>query len=225
MTIRFRIVLAAAIAATATLPLFAVDGTLLAQSGDSPAFDVYSVDNATYSVASLAEIAALPRVFSRAGETVTATSPDDSVTTLSSPSLVSVLDAGGMWTLANSAQGSARVGVAWTVYGDGGMLATGASGPYAVESDRPGPDRKTSASAALPVAYTGDNWIGDAAKAATLRFTSPNGVVTELDLTGTGANRFRFGESGMWNVRLAMENGATREADIFISGGFSLIFR
>jgi len=225
MTIRFRIVLAAAIAATATLPLFAVDGTLLAQSGDSPAFDVYSVDNATYSVASLAEIAALPRVFSRAGETVTATSPDDSVTTLSSPSLVSVLVAGGVWTLADSAQGSARVGVAWTVYGDGGMLATGVSGPYAVESARPGPDRKTHMSAALPVAYTGDNWIGDAAKAATLVFTSPSGVVTELDLTGTGANRFRFGESGQWNVRLAMNDGVTLEAVVSIVGGLYLTFR
>lgn len=114
-----------ALVAGVILPLFAVDGTLLAESGNSPAFSVYSADGATYATSSAAEIAALPPVFSRSGETVTLTSPGGGATPLTSSSLASVLGAGGVWTLVNPAQGSARVGVAWKVYGDGGTLAFG----------------------------------------------------------------------------------------------------
>lgn len=206
--------------------LLAVDGTLLAQSGGSPAFAVYSVDGATYGAATSAEIAALPPVFSCAGETVTATSPGGGVTTLASPSLVSVLNAGGIWTLVNSVQGSAFVGVAWAVYDDGGTLASGAaSESYGVDSKQQGPDRKVKLTDLLPVAYSGDDWVGDATAAATLTFVSPDGAETTLDLAGTGATmQFRFTTSGNWTVTLTMTDGSTRTAVISICGGFVIRF-
>ena len=214
--------------AVAALPLFAVDGTLLAESGDSPEFSVYSAPGATYSAAKSAssEIAALPPVFSRAGETVTATSPGGVVTTLSSPSLVSVLDEGGVWSLFNSVQGSARIGVAWAVYDDGGTLASSASsGDYGVDSKQPGPDRKARLENMLPVSYSGDNWVRDVAAAATLTFVSPDGDETVLNLTGTGATtQFRFDKSGSWTVTLTMADGVTRTAVISVSGGFVISF-
>lgn len=215
--------------AVAALPLFAVDGTLRAESGDSPEFSVYSAAGATYSAAKSAssEIAALPPVFSRAGETVTATSPGGVVTTLSTPSLVAVLDEGGVWTLDNSVQGSARIGVAWAVYDDGGTLASSASsGDYGVDSKQPGPDRKARLENMLPVSYSGDNWARDVAAAATLTFVSPDGDETVLNLTGTGATtQFRFDRSGSWTVTLTMADGATRTAVINVNNGFVISFK
>lgn len=215
--------------AVAALPLFAEDGTLLAESGDSPEFSVYSASGATYSAAKSAssEIAALPPVFSRAGETVTATPPSGSnVKTLSSPSLVSVLDEGGVWSLFNSVQGSARIGVAWAVYDDGGTLASSASsGDYGVDSKQPGPDRKARLENMLPVSYSGDNWVRDVSAAATLTFVSPDGDETVLNLTGAGATtQFRFDKSGSWTVTLTMADGATRTALINVSGGLVISF-
>ena len=214
-----------ALGMSVVLPLFAVDGELLAESGDSPTFSVYSADGATYATGSTAEIAALPPVVSRSGETVTVTSPSGGLTPLSSSSLAGVLDAGGVWTLVNSAQGSARVGVAWNVYSDGGTLASGgAAGTYDVDSEQFGPDRRIRITDMLPVAYTGDDWAGDAMAAATLTFVSPEGISTTLNLTGTGATtQFRFGKSGNWTVTLEMANGSTRTAVIRVIGGLTII--
>lgn len=209
-----------------TLPLFAADGTLLAQSSDSPPFSVYTVNGALYAAATQSELLALPPVFIRSGETVTATSPDDGVTTLTSPSLTSVLNAGGIWTLASSAQGTARIGVAWTVHNDGGTLASGVTAEsYGIDSAQPGPDRKANLADILPVAYSGDNWIGDVSAAAALTFVSPDGAETTLNLAGTGATtQFKFGKPGSWTVRLTMASGATRTAVISVCGGLVIVF-
>ena len=209
------------------LPLFAVDGELWAESVASPEFSVYSTEDAKYSVASSAEIAALPPVSIRAGETATATSCTGAVTVLESPSLVSVLNMGGFWTLANSGQGTAKIGVAWAVNGDAGLtLATASAfGDYAVDSVQPGPDRKVKISDVPPVAYSGDDWVGDVAAAATVVFTSPGGTETELDLTGTGVHSFPLNSSGRWMVALTMADGTTRTAVINVKDGFIIIFR
>ena len=52
--------------------LNAADGDLLAEDATGATFDVYSADGATYAAKSATEIAALPCVTYRAGETVTA---------------------------------------------------------------------------------------------------------------------------------------------------------
>ena len=212
MRIALRVFLAV-FSANAVLPLCAVDGTVLGTSDASPAFAVYSVDGATYAAMSQAEIVALPPLFSRSGETVTATSPSGGVVTLSSSSLASVLDAGGVWTIANSVQGTAHVGVAWAVYADGGALAEGVSGAYTVESMSP------------PVAYSGDDWLGNPSAASTLGFVSPSGDGTNMNLVGCGAQQFTFNKAGQWMVRLTA-GGKVREAEVtIIKGGFGLSIR
>ena len=96
---------------------------------------------------------------------------------------------------------------------------------YPADSMHGGPDRKTIKKDALPVAYSGDNWIGDAAKAATVVFTSPNGTVTTLNLAGTGAQSFTFDSPGKWTVALTMADGTTHTAVISVSGGLTVVIR
>ena len=229
----------------------------------------------------------------RADEAVTLVSPSGSRTTLmaansAATSAALPLNAGGVWTVENSAQGTAIFTVrrsldgtlgdgtaaspaklvdgdelrdygadenyVFTLDGVDGLLSrlvlpagcgleeagegvwkivASADGSqyswaeivYPADSAQEGPDRKTSKKDALPVAYSGDNWLGDAAKSATLTLTSPKGDVTALDLTGTGAQRFSFDKIGWWNVRLAMADGTVRDAAIFVRGGLSMSIR
>lgn len=226
MRTRFGTILAMA-AAGAALPLLA---DLPVSSGLSPTFRVYSAKEAKYSVASQAEIAALPPVSIRDGETATATPYTGVATALESPSLVSVLDKGGVWTLANSEQGTAKIGVAWTVNGDFDIPIASASayGTYAADSKQPGPDRKVRISDVPPVAYSGDDWVGDVSKAATLTFISPDSVETSINLTGTGTTtpeQFVFDKTGFWTVRLTMADSTVCTAQINVTGGFAIIFR
>lgn len=216
----------AAVAASAIQPLCAVDGTLLAQSGDSPAFIVYSAEGATYAAATQGEIDALPPVFRRMGETVTATSPSGSMLALASSSLSSILNAGGVWTLVGSKHGTALIGVAWNVHNDGGTLASSVvADAFSVDSRHSGPDRRVNLQNIMPVSYTGDNWNGDVSAASTLTFVSPDGIETTLNLTGTGATtEFKLCESGNWTVTLTMASGATHTAIIKVSAGFVLMF-
>ena len=210
--------------------LNAADGNLLAEDATGATFDAYSADDATYAVMSSAEIAALPSVTWRVDETVTATKWNGDTTTLvtsavSNGSGAFVPDAGGIWTLVNSKQGTARICVPWTVYGDSMSMTSGASPGFAADSKLPGPDRVTKPRDALPIAYTGDNWVGDRSKSATLTLVSPSGAETTLDRTGTGTETFAFGALGNWGVRLAMADGTTLEASIALFDGFSIIIR
>lgn len=117
---------------------------------------------------------------------------------------------------------------AWRIVSslDGCLYAWAGTSVFPVDSRGTGPNRSTTKADALPVAYTGDNWIGDAAKAATLTFVSPEGTETTLNFAGTGAQPFTFNTPGDWTVRLAMALGATREATLTILGSaFTLIIR
>lgn len=226
MRTQFGTILAMA-AAGAALPLLA---DLPVSSGLSPVFRVYSTEDAKYSVASQAEIAALPPVSIRDGETATATSCTGVAATLESPSLTSVLNMGGVWMLANSGQGTAEIGVAWAVQRDFGIPLASASayGTYAADSKQTGPDRKIRISDVPPVAYSGDDWVGDVSKAATLTFVSPSGEETAINLSGTGTTtpeQFTLDNVGVWIVRLTMADGTVRTAQINAIGGFAIIFR
>ena len=211
--------------------LNAADGDLLAEDATGATFEVYSADGATYVAKSAAEIAALPSVTWRTGETVTATKWNGDATTLaasaaSAGSGAFAPDAGGVWTLVNSSQGTAYVCIPWSVYGDGMSVASAASPDFAVDSSQEGPDRTTKRKEAPAVAYTGDSWGGDASKAATLTFTDPDGAATEVALTGSGATPFNFNKSGVWRVHLAMADGRTEEAVVTVIGiGTMLIIR
>ena len=109
---------------------------------------------------------------------------------------------------------------AWRIVSspDGCEYAWSGASVYPVDSRLPGPDRVTKRKDALPVAYTGDNWIGDASKASTLTFVSPEGETTTLNLAGTGATPFTLKKSGDWTVQLAMADGSTRDATLTVIG-------
>ena len=163
----------------------------------------------------------------QAGETVTAPAPDGTVSTLaqnaaSAGSVAFAPTAGGLWKLVNSSGETALVGVAWSVFGDGSSQDFGPYAPFRMDTVGEGPNRKSKAGDTPPVAYTGDNWAGDASKASTLTFTPPPGFtfgVTTLDFTGTGATPFRLRGTGDWTVRLAMADGTTLNAVVTIVGG------
>ena len=108
---------------------------------------------------------------------------------------------------------------------EGGCLCKSAAIAYAADSRLEGPDRRTNRRDALPVAYSGDNWTGDAAAAATLTFTSPDGTPTVLNLTGTGTVPFTFNRPGAWSVRLEMVDGTTFDAELSVIGGIVLVVR
>ena len=210
-------------------PCAAFDGTDV--TSDPVTFRMYVTGDSVYSLASAAEVAAWPVTW-RAGATVTATAMDGTANTLATDAAAAGSAAlpqskGGVWSLANSLSGSAALAVPWTVFDDGGTLSTSdVSGLYAIDTVQDGPDRKSKKSEVLPVAYSGDNWAGDLAKAATVTFTPPedSGLEpTTLNRTGQGAETFTFNAFGVWTVTLTFADGTTREARINLHRGGLII--
>ena len=233
---RTRSIMATAFAIALTL--HGEDGTFIANGSFAGTFSVYTSDKATYAVESAAAFATLPLVFYRRGETATATARNGASKTLvssaSGTGTVSLgsetLDLGGVWTLSNSGQGQAQIGVAWSVYGDGGMLMTGDfASAYVVDTVQTGPSRKLMDRNAPPIAYSGDDWAGDVSRAATVTFTPPNGSglepTTWEDLPGgNGVRSFTFSKTGRWKVLMTFANGTMREATVNVVGGFVMTF-
>lgn len=185
-----------------------------------------------YSVASAAEASSPCPVAWRKGETVTVVAPDGTETTLVSSaggagSATVPLNLGGLWHFANSAAGSAIVGVPWSVYGDGGELATSGGQTGLLDTAKPGPDRRIKSRQAMPIAYSGDDWLArDPSAASTLTIAPADaGAPTEYSMTGTGAQPFTFGGANLWTVVLAPANGPARTATISLAGGLVVSFR
>ncbi|MBO7683629.1 MAG: hypothetical protein J6T51_02760 [Kiritimatiellae bacterium] len=171
----------------------------------------------------------------RTGETVTLTSPAGASTTPVSGAaangtteLAGAFNADGVWRLANSNGGSALVGVAWETFGASWREAS-ADASCRMHTEGEGPDRKLKKSETPPVAYSGDNWVGDLSKAATVTFTPPEGSglePTEWNKTGRGAESFTFNAKGVWTVTLMFADNTTRTAHIDIkTEGFMLIVK
>ena len=229
MIARLAVLLAASSMAGASL--LAADGDVLATSAEAKTFRMWVNGSSTFAMTSSADVAAWPVTW-RAGEAVAATAMDGTGYVLSNgeggASSASIPSHGGVWTLSKSRSGAAVVGVSWPVFDDGGTLASAASSAYAVDMMQDGPDRRGRADQFPPVAYSGDNWLGDAAKAATLTFTPPanSGLsTTTLDLAGTGVQSFAVAKPGVWTVLLEMDDGTTREALVNAFGGFVISFR
>ena len=117
----------------------------------------------------------------------------------------------GLWRLFSSSDGCLyRWGVA----------------AYPLDALAMGPDRKLGIRDIMPVAYSGDNWIGDVAAASTVTFISPDGTTTPVAKTGTGADaEFRLDKPGRWTIRLSVGGVTKGEASIAVTGGFTLIVR
>ena len=227
---------AVVVATSATLPA-ADDGTLLAETGSAAAFRAWYREDATYAVMSAAELSSLMPATYAVSETVTATSPSGVATAVvSSPASDGTVDlpqgtggpinAGGIWSLANSNGAQARIGIAWAVFDDGGTLAeTSAGTGFIADAAQTGPDRKLKKNEVPPVAYSGDDWAGDLSKAATITFTPPadSGLEATVwdDLAGDGAREFVFAQPGLWTVTLTFADSTTQTAVINVqSAGF-----
>ena len=183
---------------------------------------------------SSADLAAWPVTY-RAGETVTLTSPAGASTTPVSDAaangetaLAGAFNADGVWRLANSNGGSALVGVAWETFGAPWREAS-ADASCRMHTEGEGPDRKLKKREAPPIAYSGDDWVGDLSKAATVTFTPPEGSglePTTWNKTGRGASAFTFNAKGVWTVELTFADNTTRTAQINIqTAGFVLVVK
>ena len=118
---------------------------------------------------------------------------------------------GGLWRLFSSTDGC--------IYRCGEIA-------YPLNSLLPGPNRRLGIRELMPVAYSGDNWLGDVAAASTVTFISPDGATTSIDKTGTGAERsFKFDVPGCWTVRLTAGNEVRGEALIVVTSGFVMVIR
>ena len=209
--------------------LCAADGDLLA-TDTSEGFVVYTSDDSLYSAKSAEEVAALPPVVYRAGETVSVCAPNGAETVLVSdaseagaivlPS--SVIDAGGVWTFVNSADAKASLGVSWTV-GGGGTLFSDESAAFCVDSMQKGPNRRISLNASPAVAYSGMDWKPSLPRGGDLTIVSPSGVTHES--TGEVSENFTFDKSGVWMVTLSPKQGSICEALISVIGGFHVVVR
>ena len=156
------------------------------------------------------------RVTFQAGETVTATAPNSSVSTLAGNAGAATLIpcAAGTWTLDNSNGGSASVTVlAAALSRNSAPLAQ-----IGLDTVGAGPNRTVKAGRNPPVAYSGDDWRGNASAASTLTFTPPMGADTTQNLSGTGATAFQFRQPGAWTVQLEMASGSPLSAIINIEG-------
>ena len=228
MKIRRECVILAAAAAGAVLTSLADVETVTSQAAT---FKFYGNPERTYSLASVEELAAWPVTW-QAGETVVATAMDGAETTLSDgtdATSASLPNKGGVWTLANSAEGAARIGVPWAVFDDGGTYGATATAGFVADMVQTGPDRKLKKSEVPPVAYSGDDWAGDLSKASTVTFTPPEGSgleATTWNKTGNGAEAFTFNAKGVWTVALAFADGTVRTAVIDVqTAGFVISLR
>ena len=218
-----------AVATSAILPVMA--GEDLATSA---AFGGIHVDTSGSPsvIASSSDVGALWPITYRSGDTVTVTAPDGSVRMLaenaaSDGSAAFAPNAGGLWRLDNSNGETALVGVAWSVFGGGWALNFGSPVVVGMHTKGEGPNRRGHANDFPSIAYSGDNWFGDASAASTVTFTPPEGsglAPTTLNLTGSGVTSFTFDKAGRWTVTLTMADGTTCEAAITVPGGFVISF-
>lgn len=227
---------------TMLVAAFAVVGTAFPLAADaeevSDTFNGFRLDTRGIPVAlsTLADVASLAEdwpVTYRTGETVTYVAPDGTIGTLVSDAASAGTvpfspNAGGLWRLENAGVATAYVGVGWSVFGDGSVWSFSMGSPFCIHTVGAGPDRRGRSDKFPSVAYSGDDWIGDASKAVTLTFSPPadSGLSpTVVNRTGTGTQSFTFDEAGCWTVLMEMADGTTREATVFVKAGFVLMFR
>jgi len=158
------------------LTLFAADGDVLATTENAATFRMYVNGTTTFSLLSAEEIASWPVTW-QTDETVVATAMDGTVTTIVTDAAsagAQVLQlGGGVCTLSNSKLGSAVICVPWSVFNDGGTLGVSPGTLFGVDLETDGPDRDGVVKQFPPMAYSGDNWVGDSSKTATVTVTPP----------------------------------------------------
>ena len=168
----------------------------------------------------------------RKGETVTATAYDGTEATgypssaSSDGELAFAATKGGVWTLVNSVSGTAYIVVPFGVDEIGDVVATSASEGFGIDTLAEGPNRKGKKRELLTlIAFSGDDWAGNASAESTLRFTAPDSTITEYAKTGTGAQAFTFNKAGAWTVELIVDSVVVKTATINATSGLVIIVK
>lgn len=218
-----------AFAVFAVLSAIGADGDWMAETASATVFRLNTHAAPAYTLPSKHVLDAFGAVTWRAGETVTVTQPDGTTRVLVSEaetagSVVIPFDAGGVWQLCNSMQGTVRIGVPWTVFGDGGKLGEATARLSFLDTEASGPNRRTVRGVARAVAYSGDQWLGEIGAASVLTVTAPDGTAQTMECLGTGTQAFCPHLRGLWTVTLAAGDSVrTSEISVFDAGTMMLV--
>lgn len=218
-----------AVAASATLPLFADDEyAVTAATSSAQTFALYTSAAATPTYALTSGALSSPfNITYREGETVSVTSPNGVTTALSGSggTIEYVPASGGLWTFANSNGQTAFVGVDWSVHDDAPAPATGTVNLVWLETVNEGPDRKAKSTDRPSVAYSDATFAGTLAGAVTLKLTSPSGdETTYTKAAGENAKSVRL-TKGVWTVVLTSSAGTSTAHITVTPGGIVLIVK
>lgn len=97
---------------------------------------------------------------------------------------------------------------------------------FAMDSVEPGPNRSIDANDdfQMPVAYSGDGWLGSPTLPSTLTVVTPRGAESVLRLNGWGVTPVLMRKGGTWTVTLASTSGTeTAEIGVNPSGMMFLV--
>ena len=218
-----------AVAASATLPLFADDEyAVTAATSSAQTFALYTSAAATPTYALTSGALSSPfNITYRDGETVSVTSPNGVTTALSGSGGTIEYEpaSGGLWTFANSNGKTALVGVDWSVHDDAPAPATGTANLVWLETVNEGPDRKAKSTDRPSVAYSDATFAGTLAGAVTLKLTSPSGdETTYTKAAGENAKSVRL-TKGVWTVVLTSSAGTSTAHITVTPGGIVLIVK
>ena len=86
------------------------------------------------------------------------------------------------------------------------------SGTYLLDTMQGGPDRTIWKKRGYAIAYSGDNWVGGASAASSLRIVTPRGATSTQNFTGTGVTPFSFAGRGATTV--SMTAGSTTQTSV-----------
>ena len=135
---------------------------------------------------------------------------------LDSGSLIAALQLPSGYCLTESANGLFRMNES-----EDGCRYVCAGVGYPIDAKLSGSRRRIYQQDVLPVAYSGDSWRRDPAKASTLTVIDPDGVENDPhEFAGTGTKSIPFNKLGVWRLRLEMENGRFCEASVNICKKF-----
>ena len=218
-----------AVAASATLPLFADDEyAVTAATSSAQTFALYTSAAATPTYALTSGALSSPFLITyREGETVSVTSPNGVTTALSGSggTIEYVPASGGLWTFANSNGKTALVGVDWSVHDDAPAPATDTANLVWLETVNEGPDRKITSNDRPSVAYSDATFAGTSTGAVTLTLTSPSGEeTTYTKAAGENAKSVRL-TKGVWTVVLTSSAGTSTAHITVTPGGIVLIVK
>ena len=186
-------------------------------------FSVDSSEDSPYAISNQTMIEAWKnrKINWRKGDSVHMVSPDGTRIVLvenanNAGSIEVDFTQGGLWRLVNSSQGEVVVGVAWTVYNDGGILAENAVAKmFYADSKKDGPNRRVFSGKNISVAYSAALFAGMDMVNRELHLISPSAEESSYQAQGAIAQPFCFSENGVWTVSLTAD-GVTQSASILV---------